>query len=86
MYLGRGDDKQIYRNWAPKAAKSTRRHKRVWALGGKYPSRRSMQRQIEFLHLMSYDLDAKVTDHGTTMPQAHPRGSVTGRGTRSPGR
>src|SRR5690242_1809103 len=48
--------------WTPKAEKSTAVTKRTWALGGKFMRADGAWQpaKTEFLHLMSYDPEAKV--------------------------
>src|SRR5205807_2357052 len=67
--------------WMPKAEKSTAVTKRVWSLGGKFIRGEGAWQpaKIEFLHLMTYDPDARAYrswyyDAGGSMPRGSAKG------------
>src|SRR5207237_165726 len=68
--------------WMPKAERSTTVTKRGWSLGGQFIRAEGTWQpaKTEFIHLMSYDPQAKVYrswyfDAGGTMPRGSVRGS-----------
>lgn len=68
-------------DWTPKAETATAVTKRTWSLGGKFLRGDGAWQpaKTEFLHLMSYDPDAKVyRSWYFDASGAMPRGSMTG--------